>query len=142
MDWVKLKSLRIISGGAHRAAITWSSEDIFASLRESGEGFPARGKIARAGFSIKFSDSKTPRTVTLFSDSRAIFKRDGDAGMIEKWMARRSFIESEKDGANGRWDIVAAPGGSAGADGSVVGMAGEPEGMEDSSCISEAASPA
>ena len=51
-------------------------------------------------FQIKFSDSKTPRTVTLSSGNRAQFKRDDDAEILEEWLIRRGFIivAAEDDG--------------------------------------------
>lgn len=76
------------------------AEDIFASLEERDRTIPNGGRLSKASFQIKFSDSKTPRTVTLSSGNRAQFKRDDDAEILEEWLIRRGFIivDSEDNG--------------------------------------------
>jgi len=95
MDWVCLKEIRIFRGGIHKEMEIHKSEDIFASMKENGYTIPDNGKLCKASFLIKFSDSRTPRTVTLSSGNRAQFRRDGDTEIIEKWMIRRGFISMD-----------------------------------------------
>ena len=58
---------------------------------------PLRGPIIKASFLIKFTDSKTARTVTISSGNRAGFKRDDDADILEAWMTRRGFIIADAE---------------------------------------------
>ena len=67
IDWVRLKEFQIFRGGTHKEVEIRKAEDIFASLEERDRSIPNGGRLSKASFQIKFSDSKTPRTVTLSS---------------------------------------------------------------------------
>ena len=92
IETVTLRSVEIDQGGAHKASEILRAEDLFASLKERQRPFPLGGKIRKATFLVQFSNSKTPRTVTVYAGNRAQFKRDGDAEIIELWLALRGFI--------------------------------------------------
>jgi hypothetical protein len=100
IKWVRLKEFQINWRGTHKEIEIRKAEDIFASLEERGRSIPRGGQLSKASFLIQFSDSKTPRTVTLSSGNRAQFKRDDDAEVLEKWLIRRGFVisDSEADG--------------------------------------------
>jgi hypothetical protein len=78
-QWVRLKEFQIYRPGTHNEIEIRKAEDIFASLEARNRSIPNGGRLSKASFQIKFSDSKTPRTVTLSSGNRAQFKRDDDA---------------------------------------------------------------
>ena len=92
LDWVRLKMIEIYYGSAFNDVEVKKSDDLFASVAESGYGLPKGGSLTKASFLIKFSDNKTPRTITLTSGNRAQFKRDDDAEIIESWLTKRGFI--------------------------------------------------
>ncbi|MFM2007980.1 MAG: hypothetical protein RLZZ09_3635, partial [Pseudomonadota bacterium] len=59
---------------------------------EQQRPFPSGGKITKAVFEVQFANSKSPRTVTVYAGNRALFKRDGDAEIIELWLTLRGFL--------------------------------------------------
>ncbi len=97
MDWVRLKEFQISHHGTHKEVEIRRAEDVFAALEARGRGIPNAGRLTKASFLIKFSDSKSPRTVTLYSGNRAQFKRDDDAEIIEQWMTNRGFIITDSE---------------------------------------------
>jgi len=98
---VRLKEFQIFRGGSQKEVEIRKAEDIFASLRERERSFPNSGPIIKASFLIKFTDSKTARTVTISSGNRAGFKRDDDADILEAWMTRRGFIIADAENGDG-----------------------------------------
>jgi oligoribonuclease NrnB/cAMP/cGMP phosphodiesterase (DHH superfamily) len=71
IDWVRLKEFQIFRGGTHKKIeIRKAEDDIFASLEERDRSIPNGGRLSKASFQIKLSDSKTPRTVTLSSGNQ------------------------------------------------------------------------
>lgn len=92
IDWVKLKEIRLLHGGKYKDSVTYKSADLFPSFCDSGMGFPMDGRLTKAGFLIKFSDAKTPRTIMLDAGNRAQYKRDDDAEILEHWLRKRDFI--------------------------------------------------
>jgi len=60
IDWVRLKEFQIFRGGTHKEIEIRKAEDIFASLEERDRTIPNGGRLSKASFQIKFSDSKTP----------------------------------------------------------------------------------
>ena len=97
MEWAKLKEIEISWGGAFHASDIKKADDLFAMLRERNRRMPTGGKLNKAKFQIKFSDSKEPRTVGVTSGNRSQFKRDDDALIIESWLGKRGFIVGFKE---------------------------------------------
>lgn len=97
IDWVRLKEFQIYWPGTHNEIEIRKAEDIFASLEARDRSIPNGGRLSKASFQIKFSDSKTPRTVTLSSGNRAQFKRDDDAEVLEEWLIRRGFVVADSE---------------------------------------------
>ena len=92
MEWVTLKSVEIYRGGPMKESEIRRAEDLFAALERREQAFPHGGRITKATFQVKFANSKIPRIVTVYAGNRAQFKRDGDAEIIEMWLALRGFI--------------------------------------------------
>jgi len=92
MDWVKLKELKVSHGGLHREMTTYNSRDVFESFRSRNYALPVSGTLVKAGLLIKFSDSKTPRTINFGPGNNAQYKRDADAGLVEEFLVKRGFI--------------------------------------------------
>lgn len=41
---------------------------------------------------MKFSDSKTPHTITVKPSNIAQFTRDSDGALVEEWLLKRGFV--------------------------------------------------
>ena len=92
IDWVKLREVQFFFGGNPWEVVTQKSEDLFALFKAREKEFPEGGRIIRATFRVKFSDSKTPRSVVIKPSNIAQFTRDDDSVVVEKWLEARGFI--------------------------------------------------
>jgi hypothetical protein len=69
--------------------------DIFALVEQNELQWPKEiEQITRATFTVKFWRQKRPRRVTIVPCNRALYSRNEDAGLLEKWMEARSFIQA------------------------------------------------
>ena len=93
MDWVRLKEVQFLWGGAEREIEIRKAKDLFAALEGRGQSMPARAPILRASFHVKFTDAKSPRIVTIRPSNIAQYTRDSDADVVEDWLQKRGFIE-------------------------------------------------
>ena len=91
LEEIKLKEIQIFRGGTHKEIEIRKAEDIFAALAERERDLSKAKGLFKASFSVKFTDSKTPRTVTL-SGNKAQYKRDDDSEILEQWFAARGFV--------------------------------------------------
>ena len=97
MDWVRLKEVQFLWGGAEREIEIRKAKDLFAALEGRGQSMPARAPILRASFHVKFTDAKSPRIVTIRPSNIAQYTRDSDADVVEDWLQKRGFIELDED---------------------------------------------
>lgn len=95
MEWVKLTEVQFFWGGAENERETRKADDVFAALAARGRSMPAKARIIRASFQVKFVDSDTPRTVTIRPSNIAQYTRDHDSTVIEEWLDKRGFIVKE-----------------------------------------------
>ena len=93
MDWVRLREVQFLMGGAEREIEIRKANDLFAALEGRGQSMPARAPILRASFHVKFTDAKSPRIVTIRPSNIAQYTRDSDADVVEDWLQKRGFIE-------------------------------------------------
>ncbi|MHB1462042.1 MAG: hypothetical protein ACYC1M_12225 [Armatimonadota bacterium] len=103
IEWVKLKEVQFLWGGAYEYVEVWKAADIFAVLRSRGKSIPQAARIIKASFYVKFEDSKTPRTVSVRPSNIAQFQRDGDGELVEAWLRARGFVlvpGSDENGAD------------------------------------------
>jgi hypothetical protein len=91
LEEIKLKEIQIFRGGTHKEIEIRKAEDVFAALAERQRDLSKAKGLFKASFSVKFTDSKTPRTVTL-SGNKAQYKRDDDSEILEQWFAARGFV--------------------------------------------------
>ncbi len=68
------------------------ADDVFGAYAARGAEFPRGLPIIKASFRVRFTDSETPRTVTVKPPNVAQYTRDGDSIIIEKWLKLRGFI--------------------------------------------------
>lgn len=92
MDDVRLTEVDFLWGGSHNEREIRKADDIFAAYKERGRAFPAKAPIIKACFRVTFSDSDTPRTVTIKSPNVAQYTRDADSVIVERWLRARGFI--------------------------------------------------
>jgi len=97
MEWAKLREIQYYWGGAFHEIETRKADDYFAALEARGRTMPAKARIIRAAFQIKFADSKTPRSVVIRPSNIAQYTRDADSALVEEWLTRRGFILTEKE---------------------------------------------
>jgi len=95
IEWVRLKEVHLLWGGAYREVEVRKAEDIFASLKQQNREMPRRPPIIRASFLIRFTDVKTPRTLTIRAGNVAQYTRDDDSAVVEEWLVKRGFIVTE-----------------------------------------------
>jgi hypothetical protein len=92
---VRLTCIQLFRGGSQRETEIRRAEDLFRAAQENGIDFLKSGQIRKASFRLTFAHCKSPRTISVSNGNRAQFKRDEDAEVIEKWLARRGFITAD-----------------------------------------------
>jgi hypothetical protein len=92
IDHVVLTDYTILYNPNFNESVTCHADDVFGMLEASGRKFPRGGSLVRAKFKIKFSDVKSPRSVTINRGNRAGFKVDEDSVVLEQWLTNRGFI--------------------------------------------------
>jgi hypothetical protein len=92
IDWVKLREAQFFQAGSPWEVITRKSDDLFGLFESRDQVFPESGRLVQASFQIKFSDSRTPRTIVIKPSNVALFTRDDDSILVEKWLEARGFI--------------------------------------------------
>ena len=97
MEWVRLKEVQYFWGGAEKEIEIRKANDVFAALAARGRGMPSKARIIRASFQVKFTDSKTARTVTIRPSNIAQYTRDSDAAVVEDWLSKRGFILADQE---------------------------------------------
>jgi len=95
MEWVRLKELQFFWGGAEKEIEIRKANDVFSAYAGRERTMPQKARIIRASFLVKFTDSKTARTITIRPSNIAQYTRDSDATIIETWLAKRGFIISD-----------------------------------------------
>lgn len=91
IDWIRLKEIHVYWGGAQGEIEVRKAKDLFAAYAARGANFP-RGRLIKAVFEVKFSDCKTPRSVTIKPSNVAQYTRDHDSAHVEVWLLRRGFV--------------------------------------------------
>jgi hypothetical protein len=92
MDKVLLTEVHFLWGGSFSEWEIRKADDVFAAYKARKAKFPAKPRIIKACFRVTFSDSDTPRTVTIKPPNEAQYLRDADSVIVEKWLKLRSFI--------------------------------------------------
>jgi hypothetical protein len=96
IELITLVEVEFFWGGGYRSRDVKKADDIFADLEARQRELPSGGRITKATFKIKFSDSKAPRSVTIRRSNVASYTRDSDAELVEQWLRLRGFtVEQE-----------------------------------------------
>lgn len=101
MEQPVLTEVHFLWGGSQLEREIRKANDIFAAYRDRNRAFPANPPIVKAVFRITFSDSDTPRAVTIRPPNVAQYTRDADAAVVEKWLKARGFILKQNEEAHG-----------------------------------------
>lgn len=99
---VKLVEIQILIGGSQREILTHKAKDVFEAFEERQASLPEEVKPLRAKLEVRFVDSKRPRSVTVCPPNVAIFTRDADSIILEKWMEQRGFIIERRSQKHGK----------------------------------------
>ncbi len=92
MEWVRLKEIQFLWGGAESEIEIRKANNVFAAYAATKREMPKKARILRACFQVKFTDSQTPRTVTIRPSNIAQYTRDSDAAVVEEWLTKRGFV--------------------------------------------------
>ena len=118
MEMVTLKEIHLFWGGPQREVEMRKADDVFAAYAARERPLP-NGRIIKAKFAVKFTDSTRLRTVTIRPSNVALYTRDSDAPILEEWLSRRGFIvtpaEDEQENVE---PVLAGAGESPGANSS------------------------
>lgn len=98
IDEVSLIEICFLWGGSHGEKEIRRADDVFAAYEDRGATFPTRPRIVKASFRVTFSDSDRPRTVTIKPPNEALYMRDEDSLIVEKWLTARGFIIQQEIG--------------------------------------------
>ncbi len=92
IDSIHLTEVTYFWGGAYNEMETRRASDIFAALEARERELLNSVRISGAKFRVKFSDSKTPRSVNVRPPNVATFTRDDDGKHVEEWLRMREFL--------------------------------------------------
>lgn len=94
IDWIRLREVSYFWGGAQGEIEIRRAGDIFEALKARDKRIPDKARIIGAKFQVKFSDSKTPRSVGIRPTNVAKFTRDDDGRLVEEWLGKRGFSKT------------------------------------------------
>lgn len=110
IEWIRLKEIQLIFGGPKGERVTRSADDLFVHWERSGATIHPSARIVKANFFVKFTDAKTPRTVTIRPSNVAHYVRDHDGLTLERFLLERGFIirraEEQEIPDEGRVNLV------------------------------------
>jgi len=93
IDTITLKEVQILWGGPQGEIEIRRAKDLFEALKGRKKELP-KGRLVKASFLVKFTDAKTPRTVTIRPQNIASYTRDSDASVVEAWLTARGFVKT------------------------------------------------
>jgi hypothetical protein len=91
IDDVKLAEFQRAWGGGFKELETRKASDIFGALRERGRGFGAGGRLTKGVFAVSITGVKKPRLATIRPPNIAVFSRDEDSEVLDRWLSLRGF---------------------------------------------------
>jgi hypothetical protein len=87
----KLKEIVVFHGSrGDWERVKYQAPNLFQRWTAGARPFPG-GSISQASFTVKFADSKTPRTVSIRSSTKLLVSRDHDSEAVERWLWLRHF---------------------------------------------------
>lgn len=103
---IRLTQVDIVEGNGmvHR----YSHADLVAALGGRLVAVLASGFLSKASFAVKFLDSKTPRSVSIWQSGRASYTRDEDRLLVEAWMREQGFLVKAAEETDEKAEAVLA----------------------------------
>lgn len=92
MESVILTEIHFMWGGSYGEQEIRRADDVFGAYRTREASMPTKPRIIKASFRVTFSDSDTPRTVTIKPPNVAKYTRDADGVVVERWLELRGFV--------------------------------------------------
>jgi hypothetical protein len=92
LEEIKLVEYQCYFGGQFKESEVRKASDIFSALGDRRRNDLARGQLKRAVFSIKLRGEAKARKVTIRPPNIAIYDRDSDSELVEKWLRNQGFI--------------------------------------------------
>jgi len=109
IDWIRLKQIEYFWGGPEREKEIRKAEDVFAALSRRDGAIPRKAALLRASFLVKFSNSKTPRTINVKPPNVAQYMRDSDSIIAEDWLVKRGFVVTNGEHQQEQEDMNVQP---------------------------------
>jgi hypothetical protein len=94
LESVRLKELHIQYECSEREIEIRKAPDVFRALSGRNAHIPSDVQLVRAGFTVRFLNAKTTRTLTICAGNIVQYSRDEDSICLEEWMLKRGFIIS------------------------------------------------
>ena len=99
---MRLKEVEVFCGKG--LTMIYKAPDLFSKLGTGAEAALRSGFLTRAGFTVKFADSRTARSVSVRPPNRAEYTRDGDRLVLEQWMLKRRHVPVRDGNEIGGWN--------------------------------------
>jgi hypothetical protein len=95
IEGVSLTGLEIFEREDPWRRTLYQAPDIFRLIERDEVRWPKKLEhIASATFAVKFWRQKRPRRVTIMPSNRAMYRRDEDSAILERWMEARRLIRT------------------------------------------------
>jgi hypothetical protein len=105
---VRLTDLAVFRPGGVPRSESFKSEDLFESWRSPRLPFARDVHLVSAGFRMKVLGCLSPRKVTIRSGNQALYSRDADRSLVEKWFSLRGFLKNKEDNGDAGPDTILA----------------------------------
>lgn len=96
IESVQLREIQLYTDGRRPGVTAHKVMGVFEYLEERGQTIAPDARVISAIFQFKFADSRTPRSVTIKPSNVALYTRDSDSVLVERWLAKRGFLEAEE----------------------------------------------
>lgn len=93
LEAVRLTGVEFFSPGLPSGRHIYESDDIFEHFKRENIKWPEHADtITRATFRVKIQGHRCWRRLAILPCNRAIYSRDGDGVILEKWMLKRGWM--------------------------------------------------
>jgi hypothetical protein len=99
LEAVRLVELQVRHAGGLGHREIHRADDVFDALDDIGRDLPPDARPIRASFRMLFSDSRRWRTVTLCVPNAAVYDRDSDSEIVNRWLRQRGFLQEQPEDA-------------------------------------------
>jgi len=108
IEAVRLCELGYVIEDNMEEVITHKTYDVFAAQKQHGHGIPPGARLVKATFKLRYAEQPKERTLTLKPSNVALYTRDGDGPVLEKWLHRREFVVRDRVKGHEQFEHVLA----------------------------------